>query len=99
MYTALVLGFVVLTVLLTSLFKQIEWSTRAKSILSIVISTIGGTLTFVLTKGNWDNLLTADLFQTVITVYGGSQVFYNLILKGTLPEQKLAEIGSKNNEV
>jgi len=99
MYTALVLGFIVLTVLLTSIFKQVEWSSHAKSILSVVISTIGGTLAFVLTKGNWDNILTTDLFQTVITVYGGSQVFYNFLLKGTVAEEKMANIGSKNNEV
>ncbi len=92
----LVLGFVVLTVLLTSLFKNVNWSPRKKNVLAVVFSVVGAAITVILTQGGVDALLTKDLLESVILVYGGSQAFYQFILNGTKVENSLANVGNKN---
>lgn len=94
MFAWLVFGFVVATVLLTSLFKNVSWSDKSKNLLATVFSVIGGALTVVITKGGVDAVLSASIIESTLLVYGGSQALYGFILKGTAPEQWLAEIGS-----
>ncbi len=98
MFAWLIFGFVVLTVLLTSLFKNVNWSDKSKNLLATVFSVIGGALTVILTKGGVDAVLSASIIESALLVYGGSQALYGFILKGTTLEQKMAEVGSGTKE-
>lgn len=95
----LVLLFVVVTVFATSLFKNVGWSPKKKNLLAVVISVVGAALTVILAKGGLDALISADLLETVVLVYGGSQAFYQFILNGTSVENKLANVGNKKEPV
>lgn len=99
MFAAVIFGFVLLTVLLTSLFKQVQWSSRAKNLVAVIFSVIGAGLTILMAKGGLDNLLSADLLESIVLVYGGSQAIYAFILSGTRADQKLAQVGSKKADV
>jgi hypothetical protein len=91
--------FVLVTVFLTSLFKQVQWSSRIKNLIAVTLSVIGAGLTVIMAKGGVDNLLSADLLESIVLVYGGSQAVYNFILSGTAVENSLATIGSKKTEL
>lgn len=95
----LILGFVVLTVFATSLFKNVNWNPKQKNFLAVVISTIGAGIAVLISKGGVDALLTADLLESVVLVYGGSQALYNFVLNGTTVENKLANVGNKEKPV
>lgn len=94
----LILGFVVAVVLATSLIKHIDWSPKQKNLVAVVLSTIGAALSVIIAKGGLDALLTADLLESVVLVYGGSQALYNFVLHGTALENKLAQVGSNQVE-
>jgi len=74
----------VVTVLATSLLKNVEWSDRAKNLLAVGLSVLAGGA-FVLQQHGWDvsAFASADLLETVTVVYGAQQAFYNFVLNGT----------------
>lgn len=94
----LILGFVVLVVLFTSLIKNVEWNPKKKNFIAVVLSVLGAGIS-VLISGGLDSLLTADLLQSIVLVYGGSQALYNFVLNGTIVEAKLANVGSNRKKV
>lgn len=95
----LVLLFVVVTVLTTSLFKNVNWNPKQKNLLAVFISVIGAAITVIISKGGMDAIISTDLLESVVLVYGGSQAFYNFVLNGTSLEEKLANVGNKNQIV
>lgn len=93
MVTGLVIFVVaVLVVLATSLFKTVDMSDKAKNLIAVVLSAVGGGLTALGTNG-WDfsGFGAGDVLGTVLIVYGAAEAIYNFILKGTRPEAVLAE--------
>lgn len=75
----------------TSLFKQIEWPQKTKAVVATVISVIAaGVATLVTGDFTGENLWEASL-----AMFGVSQAFYQLIFRGTKPEEKLALAGNK----
>lgn len=95
----LILTFVVATVLLTSLFKNVNWNPKSKNLLAVVFSTLGAAIAVLISKGGVDALLTTDLLESIVLVYGGSQGIFNFILKGTAVENALANVGNKEKPV
>jgi hypothetical protein len=83
---------IVLVVLATSLFKNVNMSDKAKNLIATVLSVVGAVV-MQLTTGGFDfsQYEAVDVFGTVLTVYGGAQLLYNFILKGTQVEAVLAE--------
>ena len=88
----IVLGVAVLVVLATSLFKNVDMSSRAKNVIATVLSVVGGVLTVVGTNG-WDfsGFSGGDVLGTVLIVYGAAQAIYQFILKGTQVDASLEE--------
>lgn len=83
---------IVLVVLATSLFKNVDMSDKAKNLIATVLSVVGAVV-MQLTTGGFDfsQYEAVDVFGTVLTVYGGAQLLYNFILKGTQFDAKLEE--------
>jgi len=98
MLTALVIGFVIVVNLLTSLIKNVEWSFRGKAAVATVLSVLAAVLALFMT-GGVAAFTTVALFQTFTTVYASSQLVYQFIMKGTVVEEKLALSGNKPKEV
>jgi hypothetical protein len=84
-----VAGLAVAVVLLTSLFKNVEWSDKVKNLVAVVFSVVGGAVSVWL-SGGFDGAV--DVLQTSLLVYGASQLLYAFILKGTTPEAALANV-------
>ena len=83
---------IVLVVLATSLFKNVEMSDKFKNLIATVLSVVGAVV-MQLTTGGFDfsQYEAVDVFGTVLTVYGGAQLLYNFILKGTKVDTVLEE--------
>lgn len=84
-----VAGLAVAVVLLTSLFKNVDWSDKVKNLVAVVFSVVGGAVSVWL-SGGFDGAV--DVLQTSLLVYGASQLLYAFILKGTKPETALANV-------
>lgn len=74
--TILVIAVALGVVLLTSLFKVVEFSTKVKQVIAVVVSTVGGGLTAFAT-GRFDSV--QDVLATVLVVYGLSQAIYQFL--------------------
>ena len=83
---------IVAVVLATSLFKNVDMSYKAKNLVATVLSVVGAVV-MQLTTGGFDfsKYEAVDVFGTVLTVYGGAQLLYNFILKGTQLDAKLED--------
>ena len=84
---------IVLVVLATSLFKNVDMGAKTKNLIATVLSVIGAVV-MQLTTGGFDfsQYEAVDVFGTVLTVYGGAQLLYNFILKGTQVDAKLEDV-------
>lgn len=79
----------VCVVLLTSLFKNVNWTARTKNLIASVFSVAAaGISVWLLHGGNFNDV--GDFFQLAVSTYGASQLFYNFILNGTVVESALA---------
>lgn len=94
MLAALIVAFVIAVNLLTSLIKNVNWNWRGKAALATLLSVVGGVLALYLT-GGLAAFTAASLVQTVMTVYGSSQIIYQFIMRGSPVEEKLANSFSK----
>ena len=84
----------VVTVLLTSVLKNVEWSAKTKNLLAVGLSVLAGGA-FVLQQNGWDvsAFASADLLEVVTLVYGAQQAVYNFVLNGTQLNAKLESVG------
>ena len=82
-----------LVLLLTSLFKHVNWSSKVKNLLAMVISLIVGLGSALLNAGSIDALADnpGGIVGVVGVIYLASQVVYEFILKGSRAEDFLAE--------
>ena len=78
-------------VLVTSLFKQVEWSHKIKALIATVLSVVAAAVA-TWTTGNFE---IGNLWEASLGMFALSQAFYHLIFNGTKPEAQLAEVGSK----
>jgi len=85
----------VAVVLLTSLFKAVDWDARVKNLIATVLSVVGGVIT-VWATGGFENA--TDVLQTSLLVYGASQLLYKFVLEGTKPEASLAAVNLFGNK-
>jgi hypothetical protein len=76
----------------TSLFKNVDMSSRIKNVIATVLSTVGGITTALGTNG-WDfsGFDGGDVLANVLIIYGAAQALYQFILKGTEVDAKLEE--------
>ena len=88
----IVFGVAVLVVLATSLFKNVDMSSKVKNVIATVLSVVGGVVTVLGTNG-WDfnSFNAGDVLGTVLIVYGAAQLLYQFILKGTRVDATLEE--------
>ena len=93
MIGAIVLAVVVAIVFATSLIKNVGMSDKIKNLIAVVLSTIAGVLIDLNAHAfDFSQYAAADIVGTVLTIYGGSQIIYQFILKGTALEAKLEEV-------
>lgn len=98
-----VLGVAVVVVLLTSVLKNVEWSSRVTNLIAAVLSVVGAVVT-VLAANGWsvDSFTDGNVLEIALIVYGGSQLIYNFILKGTAVSEALDNVnvfgGNGNGE-
>lgn len=78
----------------TSLFKQYDWSPKLKHTVATVLSVVAGGVTAFF-AGDFND--TTDIFAVVSGTYMGSQLFYNLILRGTSTDAALEAVGGPVN--
>lgn len=78
----------IVVVAATSLLKNVEWSTKAKTLVATVLSVAGGAVTAWL-SGAFNG---ADVTTSIAVVFAGSQLLYKFILEGTGFEQALANV-------
>ncbi len=90
-YVVPVLAFLV--VLLTSLFKHVNWSTQVKNLVAVVLSTVAAGFTILFGKDV--DLSPENLFELALGIYGLSQLIYNFLMSGNAPlsdfEERLAD--------
>jgi len=74
----------VVTVVGTSLLKNVEWSDKTKNLIALGLSVLGGGV-YVLQQEGWDvsAFASVDLLEMVTMVYGASQALYGFVLNGT----------------
>jgi hypothetical protein len=89
----LVFGVAVLVVLGTSLIKNVSMSDRAKNLIAVVLSTIGGIITDLSTRAfDFSTYEGLDILGTVLVIYGAAQLIYQFIMKDTSADAKLESI-------
>lgn len=77
----------IVVVLLTSLFKQVKFTPKQKNLIATVLSLLAGTA-LAYTDGS---LTASALTSSAIAIYGGAQLAYNFIIKGTGLDKVLTE--------
>lgn len=77
----IILGLAVAVVLLTSIFKTVNLSTKVKSGLAFVLSVAGGG--FYTWQHYHGNFTATNFAQAVAYIYAASQLVYGLILKNS----------------
>jgi hypothetical protein len=84
----------VLTVLGTSVLKDVEWSAKTKNLLALGLSVLAGGA-YVLQQEGWDvsAFASTDLLEVVTLVYGAQQAVYNFVFNGTRFNAKLESVG------
>lgn len=80
----------VLVVVLTSLFKNVDWSSKAKVAVATVLSVLGGVVTAVQGAGSWDLFASNGILASSGLVFGASQLIFKLVTEGTAVENTLA---------
>lgn len=90
---AVVFGISVLVTLVTSFLKDVTWGARTKNLLATGLSIVAAAIA-TWTTGD---LEARPLFELTVYVYGLAQGFYNLILKGTIINDKLTYSGVTPN--
>lgn len=83
----IIFGFAVVVVLLTSVFKTINLSTKTKALIALILSVAAGAVTVWVSQGG--DFSSSNIVEAVGLVYAASQVIYNFILKGTFLDQTL----------
>lgn len=79
-------------VLLTSIFKSVEMSSKTKTLIAAVLSAVGAAVTDLATNG-WDfgGYKSADVLGTAIVIFGTANLIYSFIMKGTTVDAKFEE--------
>lgn len=91
----IILVAIIGVVLMTSLFKTVNMSTKTKTAIATVLSVVGGVITDLSAKGfDVSQYAGVNILTAALVVYGGSQLIYNFIMKGTSVDAKLEEVGS-----
>jgi uncharacterized membrane protein len=85
----LIIVFVIVVNILTSLIKNIQWNWKYKAATATILSVLAAVLALFMTGGIAAFTVPA-LFQTFTTVFASSQLIYQFIMKGTVVEDKLA---------
>ena len=89
----IVFAVIIAVVLATSLIKAGFMPDKVKNLIATVLSVIGAAVVELTTHGfDFGSYVIGDWFGTVLTVYGGAQLIYNFILKGTSVESKLEDV-------
>lgn len=89
----IMLASVVGVVLLTSLFKNVDMSSKVKNAIATGFSVVGAVVTDLAARGwNVSEYQGVDILTAALTIYGGSQLIYNFIMNGTRLDEKLAEV-------
>lgn len=86
-------GLAVAVVLLTSLFKNVEWDARVKNAIASALSVLAAGAVFFF-QGDFD---TANFLQSALGIYGLSQLIYTFMLSGTVTDFKLATLTSSDD--
>lgn len=90
---------IVLVVLGTSLFKNVQMSDKVKNAIAVVLSTIAGILTDLAGRNfDFGSYAASDIFGTALIIYGASQLVYNFIMKGTTLDARLESVNSPVEE-
>lgn len=80
----------VLVVVLTSLFKNVDWSSKAKVLVAAVLSILGGAVTVIQGAGSWNIFASNGVLAASGLVFGASQLIFKLVTEGTKLENTLA---------
>ena len=94
-----VLVIVIAVVLFTSLFKTVNMGVKTRTLIATILSVIGGAVADLASKGfDVSQYASLDILATALAIYGGSQLIYNFIMRGTDAgsslDAKLTSIGS-----
>jgi len=100
MIGVVILVAAVAVVLLTSLFKDVNWSDKVKNVLASVVSLAAATVAILAgVDFNLSAFAGADVLTLAVTIYGGSQLVYKFIMTGVIDRvinKPLESVGSKN---
>lgn len=93
METAILFAVIVAVVLVTSVIKMPWFSEKTKVLVATVASVVASGV-YVWFTGDFD---VTDFGATALTVFGGSQLFYQFILDNTEFDDKLEHVGVKTD--
>jgi len=89
---AIILGLILAVVLFTSLFKTVNMSAKTKNLIATILSVVGGVVADLAAKGfDVSQYVGVDILTAALVIYGGSQLIYNFIMKGTSVDAKLED--------
>ena len=77
----------VVVVIATSLLKSVNFSTKTKSLIAVIVSTIAGGVAAFIESGGWEAFNDAGLIGTVLMVYGLATAIYQFILPKEVDEK------------
>lgn len=82
-----------LVLLLTSLVKNVEWSSKTKNLLTMAVSLVVGLGAALLEAGSVDALAASPggVMGVVSAIYLSSQVVYKFVMDGSRVEEFLSE--------
>jgi hypothetical protein len=84
MFGLAVLITAVVVVIATSVIKNARLSTRVNSLIAAAVSVVAGAVGLLALHGfDLNTLVTTDLPQMIVSVYGSATAVYHFILKGS----------------
>lgn len=85
-------------VVVTSLFKRVDMSTKVKTFIATVVSAATALLADFASRGwSFDGYTGADILGTSVLVFGASQLIYKFIMEGTAADAALESVGDSSN--
>ena len=93
MVTGIIMLVIVLAVVLfTSLFKNVNMSAKTKNLIATVLSVVGGVAADLAAKDfDVSQYATVDILTAALVIYGGSQLIYTFLMKGSSVDAKLED--------
>lgn len=85
----------ILVVLVTSILKTVDMSTKVKEVVATVVSVAGGAVATVVDNGGFDHFSATGLMGSVLLVYGAATLIHKFVLPKSADDFLEQSVGNK----